>query len=602
MEKSLKLQIEELQKEESRLREELSLHQEQHKSSALKVEGQVTEMLESHEKQAAGFKEQIRQHALTIVSLEEKAKKTQKEHQASRKEAKELEKKLEVQTKQVEEELKRIKASSPAKPVIVTQPSAEVPALQHAINLIKRENGQLKKEMQDQQDVVLGLRRDLAGASARLSDMTGELSDRQKEEMENQKALIKDQEAELTTQRQQLVKLSELVDRKGIEAENMVKEIAAQKELLLRQKKDTAIKDSELNRLEQNLKQEQVQSQKAKQEVEQEGLITSELSTTGAQCRGERHAEVISRQREALGELRGRIKGMEQNRPPLPTQDQALQQVILLKKELAEMRAKQAQISAMSGQSSSPDVLLEREVAKARGQISTSVSDAAIERSARVEIQQSMDKSETAYMELSGTVARLLGLGEIPGQESLAHLPRDEKERIIKERGSSHELILSRLKTLNQRLERKDALLQGYEKDLEKLRLAERVANEKAGQVESLAGDVRSRQEESHYLRETLRRTREELDKERRLNSAIKSKKTFHLENDEKNKQVWPKHKCYEDDAKTNKKEGKKKLQQEKFIRKEYEIETLKAELEAKDQKLCETTARLINMENAAMS
>nr|XP_054768394.1 forkhead-associated domain-containing protein 1-like [Lytechinus pictus] len=599
MEKSLKSQIEELQKEESKLREDLTLHQEQHKSSALKVEGQVTEMLEAHEKQVAGLKEQSRQHALTIVSLEEKLKKSQQEHQASRKESKELEKKLEVQSKQADEELKRIKASAPAKPVIVTQPSAEVPGLQHAINLLKRENGQLKKEIQDQQDVVLGLRRDLAGASARLSDMRGELSDRQKEEMENQKALIKDQEAELTTQRQQLVKLSELVDRKGIEMDNMVKEIAAQKELLLRQKKDTAIKDSELNRLQQHLKQEQEQSQKAKKEVEQEGLITSELSTVGAQCRGERHNEVISRQREALGELRGRIKGLEQNRPPLPTQDQALQQVILLKKELAEMRAKQAQISAMSGQSSSPDVLLEREVAKARGQLSTSVSDAAIERSARVEIQQSMDKSETAYMELAGTVARLLGLGEIPGQESLAHLPRDEKDRVMIERGDSHELILSRLKTLNQRLERKDALLQDYEKDLEKLRLAERVANEKAGQVESLAGDVRSRQDEAHYLRETLRRTREELDKERRLNSAIKSKKTFHLENDEKNKQVWPKHKCFEDEMKVNKKESKKKLQKEKFIR-DTERKCMKyVELEAKDQKLCETTARLINMENA---
>ena len=44
--------------------------------------------------------------------------------------------------------------------------------------------------------------------------------------MENQRALIRDQEAELTTQRQQLVKLSELVDKKGLDMENMAKEIA----------------------------------------------------------------------------------------------------------------------------------------------------------------------------------------------------------------------------------------------------------------------------------------------------------------------------------------------------------------------------------------
>ena len=69
----------------------------------------------------------------------------------------------------------------------------------------------------------------------------------------------------------------------------------------------------------------------------------------------------------------------------------------------------------------------------------------------------------------------------------MAHLPRDERERVTKERSSTHELIISRLKTLNQRLERKDQLLKDYEKDLEKLRLAEAIANEKASQVENLA-------------------------------------------------------------------------------------------------------------------
>jgi len=40
-------------------------------------------------------------------------------------------------------------------------------------NSSRKENGEVKLRMQEQDDVILGLRRDLAGASARLSDITG---------------------------------------------------------------------------------------------------------------------------------------------------------------------------------------------------------------------------------------------------------------------------------------------------------------------------------------------------------------------------------------------------------------------------------------------
>ncbi len=73
-----------------------------------------------------------------------------------------------------------------------------------------------------------------------------------------------------------------------------------------------------------------------------QGRIASEFVAIGAQCKGERHEQTIGRQREALNELRGRIRTLEQLRPVNPSYEKVLQQVVLLKRELAELRARQA--------------------------------------------------------------------------------------------------------------------------------------------------------------------------------------------------------------------------------------------------------------------
>jgi len=55
----------------------------------------------------------------------------------------------------------------------------------------------------------------------------------------------------------------------------------------------------------------------------------------------------------------------------------------------------------------------------------------------------------------------------------MMHAPHDERLRIVAEREQQCEQIAAVLRTMKQRIERKDELLQGYERDLAKLRLAE---------------------------------------------------------------------------------------------------------------------------------
>ena len=69
-------------------------------------------------------------------------------------------------------------------------------------------------------------------------------------------------------------------------------------------------------------------------------------------------------------------------------------------------------------------------------------------------------------------VGSVLELSDVTDEsvKSMAHAPHDERLMIVAERESLCERVVDVLRTIKERVERKDELLHGYERDLAKLR------------------------------------------------------------------------------------------------------------------------------------
>ena len=61
----------------------------------------------------------------------------------------------------------------PHRPKLIIQPAHPTPLDAAALTQLQKDNVELKRQVHEQSDTIMALRRDLAGASARLSDVTG---------------------------------------------------------------------------------------------------------------------------------------------------------------------------------------------------------------------------------------------------------------------------------------------------------------------------------------------------------------------------------------------------------------------------------------------
>uniref|UniRef100_A0A2K5E8F8 Forkhead associated phosphopeptide binding domain 1 n=1 Tax=Aotus nancymaae TaxID=37293 RepID=A0A2K5E8F8_AOTNA len=252
------------------------------------------------EEEILEYKEQIKQHSQTIVSLEERLQKVTQHH-----------KKIEGEIATLKDNDPAHKEERPQDPPVAptTDSSAKDMACEHLIDDLLA----AQKEILSQQEVIMKLRKGLTEAHSRMSDLTGELNEKQKMELEQNVALVQQQSKELSVLREKMVQMSSLVEKKDWELEAVKEALRA---------------SQEKHRLQLNTEKEQKPRKKTQmcdtsvqiEPVHTEAFSSSQeeqsFSDLGVKCKGSRHEEVIQRQKKALSELRARIKELEKAHSP----------------------------------------------------------------------------------------------------------------------------------------------------------------------------------------------------------------------------------------------------------------------------------------------
>ncbi|MBN3317184.1 FHAD1 protein, partial [Atractosteus spatula] len=539
----------------------------------------------------AEYREQVHQHARTIVALEQRLARAAQSQRAGEEERAALEARLSDAEKRLES---RSPGIPPAPPVPVLPQDVE--ALKQTCALLRAELAEAQREASAQRDTIAGLSRDLAGANAKMSDMAGELSEQQKLELEQHRALVAEQRAELSVLRQRLAQMSQLVEQKGQDLHRAEEELRLCKADLEMQV--NVLRERELQS--ETLQEDKRASSPDPQHTATGGtqLAAAELADLGAKCKGHRHEEVIQRQREALAELRARIKALEQTRPQRSSQEQAVQQVALMRRELSELRAQQAVADSLGPLRAAREL---SQTSSAELPLTDQALEETLDRTARLDLSDALDLSERTYRDLVKALCGALELGELSGCASLKHLPPDERDRLGSRRQQDLELLHARLRVLHGQAQRKEELLSEYQADLRRLRESQAVGQQLQAELDRLRQELQSQTQESSLLREALERAQQRLEQEKSLNRAIKERKPLLKEQLERRSVKTPSHSCVQEDTHGTAAARKASLQG-RLKKKEYEIETLKKQLRKQGQEMCTTSSQLANLQNALAS
>nr|XP_015094485.1 forkhead-associated domain-containing protein 1 isoform X3 [Vicugna pacos] len=457
----------------------------------------------SFEKEIMEYKEQIKQHSQTIVSLEERLQKVTEHH------------------KKIEGEIATLKDNDPAQegeahPNPAAAPPEESRAKDTVCDHLIEDLLTAQKEILSQQEIIMKLRKNLNEAHSRMSDLRGELNEKQKVELERNVALVQQQSSELNVLKEKMAQVTSLVEKKDKELEVLKQALRASQEKhkpQLHKEKDQKPRNTT------QMCDISVQIEPIHTDIFLSSQEEQSFSDLGAKCKGSRHEEVIQRQKKALSELRARIKELEKasssshkdhtNEPLLDIKtfrlDKNVQKILDIQPDSPGVS--RIEIRAPQNGLSSPGPIL------------------ATEKLGKMDMAEALDLSEKLYMDMSTTLGSLMNIKDMSGHVSMKYLSPKERERVNQLRQRDLDLVFDKITQLKNRLERKEELLRGYEKDIEQLRQSKVSVQMYQSQVAKLEDDIYKEAEEKALLKEALERMEHRLHQEKRVNRAIRQQK-----------------------------------------------------------------------------
>ncbi|ERE83952.1 forkhead-associated domain-containing protein 1 [Cricetulus griseus] len=448
------------------------------------------------------YKEQIKQHSKTIVSLEERLFLVSQHH------------------RKIEGEIATLKENELAqKERVLQEPSAGPPvdsstkesACDHLIDDLLT----AQKEILSQQEVIMRLRTDLNQAHGRMSDLRGELSEKQKIELNRQVALVQQQSSELSMLKVKVAQSNSMVEKKDREL-RLLREA-------LRTSQEKHRPHPSLEQKSRNLSQRcdiSLQIEPVHPDTFSSLHEEQSFSDLGAKCKGSRHEEIIQQQKKALSELRVRVKELEKTNSS-NHKDHANDSFLELKTLRMEKNVQKVLLDAK------PDLttLSRIEIRSPQTGLFSTGSNLATEKSMKTDASDALELSEKLYIDMSRTLGSLMNIKDMSGHVNLKYLSPKDREKVNHLRQKDLDLVFDKIAQLKTRLQRKEELLRGCEQELEQLRQSKVSIQMYQTQLAKLEDDVYKEAEEKALLKEALERTEQLLFQERKLNRAFKQQK-----------------------------------------------------------------------------